>query len=51
MILNDTVTRFTDYHGIVLGIVILFFALGLRKGLMDFVVDWAKQRREKGGSA
>jgi len=51
LILNDTVTRFTDYHGIVLGIVILFFALGLRKGLMDFVVDWAKQRREKGGSA
>ena len=45
LILNDTVTRLTDYHGIVLGIVILFFAIGLRKGLMDFVVEWYAQRR------
>jgi branched-chain amino acid transport system permease protein len=40
LILNDTVTRLTEYYGIVLGIVILFFAIGLRKGLMDFVVEW-----------
>ena len=39
LVLNDTVTRLTEYHGIVLGIVILFFAIGLRKGLMDFVVE------------
>jgi branched-chain amino acid transport system permease protein len=45
LILNDTVTRLTEYYGIVLGIVILFFAIGLRKGLMDFVVDWYEQRR------
>jgi branched-chain amino acid transport system permease protein len=45
LILNDTVTRLTEYHGIVLGIVILFFAIGLRKGLMDFVVEWYAQRR------
>jgi len=45
LMLNDTVTRWTDYHGIVLGIVILFFAIGLRKGLMDFVVEWYAQRR------
>ncbi|MCA6121956.1 branched-chain amino acid ABC transporter permease [Bradyrhizobium sp. WSM 1704] len=49
LILNDTVTRLTEYHGIVLGIVILFFAIGLRKGLMDFVVEWIAQRREKAG--
>ncbi|MCP4617336.1 MAG: branched-chain amino acid ABC transporter permease [Bradyrhizobium sp.] len=48
LILNDTVTRWTEYHGIVLGIVILFFAIGLRKGLMDFVVEWYAQRRERG---
>jgi branched-chain amino acid transport system permease protein len=42
--LNDTVTRLTEYYGIVLGIVILFFAIGLRKGLMDFVVEWYAQR-------
>jgi branched-chain amino acid transport system permease protein len=44
--LNDTVTRLTEYHGIVLGIVILFFAIGLRKGLMDFVVEWYAHRRD-----
>jgi branched-chain amino acid transport system permease protein len=46
LILNDTVTRLTEYYGIVLGIVILFFAIGLRKGLMDFVVEWYAQRRD-----
>ena len=45
LIMNDTVTRLTEYYGIVLGIVILFFAIGLRKGLMDFVVEWYEQRR------
>jgi branched-chain amino acid transport system permease protein len=48
LILNDSVTRFTEYHGIVLGIVILFFAIGLRKGLMDFAFEWYAQRRDKG---
>jgi branched-chain amino acid transport system permease protein len=48
LLLNDTVTRFTEYHGIVLGVVILFFALGLRKGLLDFVAEWFAQRRETG---
>jgi branched-chain amino acid transport system permease protein len=48
LILNDTVTRLTEYYGIVLGIVILFFAIGLRKGLMDFVVEWYAQRRDAG---
>ena len=49
LLLNDIVTRFTEYYGLVLGIVILFFALGLRKGLMDFVVDWYAQRRDGAG--
>ena len=48
LLLNDTVTRITEYHGIVLGIVILFFALGLRKGLLDFAVEWFAHRREAG---
>ena len=46
LILNDTATRLTEHYGIVLGIVILFFALGLRKGLMDFAVDWYQSWRE-----
>ena len=48
LLLNDTVTRFTEYHGIVLGVVILFFALGLRKGLLDFVAEWVARRRGTG---
>src|SRR6266403_1254212 len=46
LIMNDTVTRLTEYYGIVLGIVILFFAIGLRKGLMDFAVEWYEERRD-----
>ena len=33
--LNDFVTRFTEYYGLALGIIILVFALGLRRGLLD----------------
>jgi branched-chain amino acid transport system permease protein len=39
LLLNDVVTRFTEYYGLTLGVVILLFALGLRKGLLDFIVD------------
>ena len=35
--LNDVVTRTTEYYGLVLGIVILAFALGLRRGVLDFL--------------
>jgi branched-chain amino acid transport system permease protein len=48
LVLNDTVTRLTEYYGIVLGVVILFFAIGLRKGLMDFAIDWYEQRPDGG---
>jgi branched-chain amino acid transport system permease protein len=44
--LNDVVQRFTEYHGLVLGIVILAFALGLRRGVLDFLlIAWAKRAR------
>jgi len=39
LVLNDVVTRFTEYYGLTLGIVILLFALGLRRGLLDVVLD------------
>jgi branched-chain amino acid transport system permease protein len=51
LLLNDFVTRVTEHHGLVLGSIILLFALGLRKGLLDFVLerigfrfDFAKRR-------
>jgi len=47
LLLNDSATRLTEHYGIVLGIVILFFALGLRKGLMDFAMDWYVARRDR----
>jgi branched-chain amino acid transport system permease protein len=44
--LNDVVTRFTEYHGLVLGIVILAFALGLRHGVLDFLrLAWPGRSR------
>ncbi len=44
LLLNDLVTRFTEHYSLVLGIVILLFALGLRKGLLGFVWDlWRKR--------
>lgn len=45
-LLNDVITRGTEHHGLVLGGVILLFALGLRKGVTDFIADWFRQRRE-----
>ncbi len=47
LILNDTATRLTEHYGIILGVVILFFALGLRRGLMDFAMEWYEARRDK----
>jgi branched-chain amino acid transport system permease protein len=46
LVLNDVVTRFTEYYGLALGLVILAFALGLRKGVLDFIGDaWRGRRR------
>ena len=44
--LNDIVTRFTEYHGLVLGLVILAFAIGLRRGVLDFIrLSWPGRSR------
>ena len=44
--LNDVVTRTTEYYGLVLGIVILAFALGLRRGVLDFLrLRWRGRAR------
>lgn len=44
LVLNDFVTRVTEYYGLTLGAVILLFALGLRRGLLDAVVDlWRRK--------
>ncbi len=44
LLLNDLVTSVTEHYGLVLGIIILMFALGLRKGLLGFIVSaWSKR--------
>ncbi|WP_407159402.1 branched-chain amino acid ABC transporter permease [Bradyrhizobium sp. STM 3557] len=44
--LNDLVARVTEYQGLVLGSVILIFALGLRRGVLDFLrLAWPKGLR------
>ncbi|HVY07485.1 MAG TPA: branched-chain amino acid ABC transporter permease [Burkholderiales bacterium] len=48
LILNDMVTKFTEHYSLVLGIVILCFALGLRKGLLGFAMDvWQRRAGRK----
>jgi len=37
LLLEDITTRVTEYKDLVLGVVILVFALGLRRGLLDFL--------------
>lgn len=49
LLLNDFVTKMTSHYGLVLGIVILLFALGLRKGLMDFASDLWRDRQTTSG--
>jgi branched-chain amino acid transport system permease protein len=50
-LLNDVVTRGTEHHGLALGVMILVFALGLRKGLTDFVIERLRGPRTERGSA
>lgn len=43
LLLNDLVTKFSEHHGLVIGVVILVFALGFRKGITDFVLRFVKR--------
>lgn len=36
LLFNDLVSRYTEYHGIALGIIVLVFALGFKRGIADF---------------
>lgn len=45
LVLNDTLTKFTEHHGLMLGIIILLFALGLRRGVTDFLIEYWRRAR------
>lgn len=37
LLFNDVITRSTEFHGLALGIVVLLFALGFKRGITDFI--------------
>jgi branched-chain amino acid transport system permease protein len=45
IILEALVSSYSSHHGLVLGLAILVAALGLRKGVLDFVADAWRQRQ------
>jgi len=45
LLLNDWITALTEHHGLFMGTILLIITLGLRKGLLDFVVEWRAARR------
>jgi len=39
LLFNDVISRTTEYHGLALGIIVLLFALGFKRGITDFVLQ------------
>lgn len=39
LVFNDIITRTTEYHGLALGVIVLIFALGFKRGIADFAVQ------------
>ena len=44
--LNHYITQWTEYHGLVLGLIILAIVLGLRRGIADWLVALLTRRRQ-----
>lgn len=49
LLFNDIITRTTEYHGLVLGLVVLLFALGFKRGITDFLLEVFQKINSKGG--
>ena len=47
LLLNDNITRMTEHHGIVMGIVLLAIVLGMRKGFLDVLDEWWQARKTR----
>ena len=39
LLFNDVITRTTEYHGLALGVIVLLFALGFKRGITDFALQ------------
>ena len=46
LLFNDVITRFTEAHGLALGVVVLVFALGFKRGILDFVLQLTSKLRK-----
>jgi branched-chain amino acid transport system permease protein len=49
LLFNDIITRTTEYHGLALGLVVLLFALGFKRGITDFLLELFQKIIRKGG--
>ena len=49
LLFNDIITRTTEYHGLALGLVVLLFALGFKRGITDFALELLQKINRKGG--
>ena len=49
LLFNDIITRTTEYHGLALGLVVLLFALGFKRGITDFSLELLQKMNRKGG--
>lgn len=49
LLFNDIITRTTEYHGLALGLVVLLFALGFKRGITDFSLELLQKLNGKGG--
>ncbi len=45
--LNDLITKFTEYHGLALGIAVLIFTLGFKRGVADFLQQIFRRKSAK----
>ena len=45
LLFNDVITRTTEYHGLALGIIVLLFALGFKRGITDFAIQIVRELR------
>lgn len=46
LMFNDVVTRVTELHGLALGVIVLVFALGFKRGITDFLVQFVRNLRK-----
>ncbi|MDB5413934.1 MAG: inner-rane translocator [Rubritepida sp.] len=45
LLLNDWITALTEHHGLFMGTILLILVLGLRKGLLDFIMEHWRARK------